>query len=92
MAGGEVAHDGGALEHGDVLVLQRRDEAVRVHREVFRRVVAAEVEADVAAVDGEAELGGGPHDGLDVERGGAAVDGEHRRSFQNGASTGPRPT
>ena len=75
---GEIAHDRiGFPQQEAVCFLQRRHQAVRVHREIRRLLVLAERAADVDAGVFKPELADRPHRLLHVGRSVAAPDFDH---------------
>src|SRR4029079_18807488 len=75
---GEGAHDRVRLVEDEAVVLDHRDEAARILREVVRLVVAAESTAHVHALVLEAELVGAPHHLLYVDGREPPDDAEHQ--------------
>src|SRR5262249_30660126 len=75
MLGCEVAHDRIRFPQQEAVVfLERRHEAVRVHRQVGGLAVLAERAADVDALVLEPHFADRPHHLLHVRRGGSAPD------------------
>jgi hypothetical protein len=87
---GEVAYDGVGLPQQEaVFFLQRRYQAVGIHRQIFWLLVLAERAADVDALAFELELVHRPHRLLYVGRGVAAPDFDHGR-FLSSRTVMPR--
>src|SRR3546814_1622319 len=62
VAGGEIAHDAVRFPQHEPVLVHGRNEAVRVHGEVFGRAVAAERTAHVDTLERQPELGARPED------------------------------
>ena len=68
VLGGEIAHDRVRFpQHEAVVLLERRHQRVRIHRQVERLLGAAERAADVDALVREVELADRPHHLLHVD-------------------------
>src|SRR5690606_27263821 len=68
VCGDEIAHDHVALPQHEPVILQHRNETVRVELAELRRVEAAKWAADVDALVRQLELCHRPHHLLDVDR------------------------
>src|SRR5262245_56595734 len=74
----EVAHDGIRFPQQEFILLQRRHQAVRVHRQICGLVVLAERTANIDALVWEAELANRPHHLLHVDGSVSPPDFDHR--------------
>src|SRR4051812_24884516 len=94
VAGGEIAQDRVRFPDRQPIVLEHRNQAVRVESSELRFVHPAELAAGGNMVEFEAELAREPQDLLDVERASPPPDSDHDAlprtgSAQAGCSTTP---